>query len=180
MAVLCHWITAVTVIGLFALGLWMTSLNYYDPWYQTAPDIHRSVGILLAMLVAWRLVWKFTGQQPATIPTHRPWERVIAKSTHGLLYVLLLLMFVSGYLITTAEGSALHVFNWFSIPAVTTGSDLDIKNLEDRAGDVHEILAYTIIGLATLHALAALKHHFIDKDITLLRMLGKAPGQEDG
>lgn len=174
MAVLCHWTTAIVVIGLFFLGLWMTGLNYYSPWYKTGPDIHRSLGMLLAILVIWRLVWRLFNMQPNSLPNHQPWEKRAAKVTHLLLYILLFGMFVSGYLITTAEGGALDVFNWFSIPAFITGSGLGVENLEDLAGEVHEIFAYSVMALATLHALAALKHHFWDKDATLLRMFGKA------
>lgn len=173
MAVICHWLAAVAVIGLFVLGLWMTDMTYYDPWYQRAPDIHRSVGIVLAILIVWRLLWRLANIQPSPLPSHKRREQNTARVTHLLLYLLLFGMFFSGYMITTAEGDALDVFNWFSIPAITTGRELGIKNLEDLAGDIHEILAFTLIGLAILHASAALKHHFIDKDRTLLRMLNR-------
>jgi cytochrome b561 len=75
----------------------------------------------------------------------------------------------SGYLISTADGRAVDVFDWFSIPATIHGYD----NQEDIAGLVHLVLAISLISLVTLHAAAALKHHFIDRDRTLLRMSGK-------
>jgi cytochrome b561 len=174
MAVLCHWITAVAVFGLFALGLWMVELNYYSPWYQKAPELHRSVGILLAALVVWRLIWRSFNEQPQSLPNHRPWEKHIAKAMHLLLYLLLFVMFISGYLITTGEGDPLYVFGWIAVPAVISGGEIGVRNLQDLAGDIHEIAAYTLVALATLHALAALKHHFVDKDPTLVRMFGKA------
>lgn len=174
MAILCHWIAAVTVVGLFALGLWMTDLNYYSPWYQKGPDIHRSVGILLALLIVWRLAWRLLNPQPVHLPNHKSWERLLAKLTHLILYVLLFAMFISGYLITTAEGQAIKVFNWFEIPALVTGAEMGISNLEDRAGDIHEVLAFTLIALAGVHAVAAIKHHVIDKDTTLVRMFGRS------
>lgn len=173
MAATGHWITALTVVCLFVLGLWMTDLTYYDPWYKRGPDIHRSVGILLALLIIWRLIWRLNNVQPMPLPNHKRWEKFAAKATHLCLYFLLFAMFFSGYLITTAEGQALNVFNWFSIPAVITGKEVGIDNLEDTAGDVHETVAFILIGLASVHALAALKHHFMDKDQTLMRMLGK-------
>ena len=73
---------------------------------------------------------------------------------------------LSGYLISTADGRAIEVFSWFEVPATLS----DIDGQEDIAGDIHEILAWTLIVLVALHALAALKHHFIDKDTTLKRM----------
>ncbi len=75
----------------------------------------------------------------------------------------------SGYLISTADGRPLEVFGLFEIPALISGID----GQEDRAGEIHLALAYSLMGLTGLHAVAALKHHFIDKDRTLLRILGR-------
>ena len=168
-----HWLTAVVVVGLFCLGWWMVDLTYYSEWYKTAPDIHRSTGILLAMLIVARLFWRLKNLEPESLSTHKGWEIKTAHIVHLLLYAMLFSMFVTGYLISTAKGQAIAVFNWFSIPAMVTGDDLSIKNLEDKVGEIHEILAYILITLASAHALAALKHHFIDKDSTLTRMTGK-------
>jgi len=88
---------------------------------------------------------------------------------HHALYLLVFLIGIRGYLISTADGRALSVFGWFEIPALVTSVD----NLEDRAGDVHYLLAVALMILAGVHALAALKHHFIDRDATLTRMLGR-------
>ncbi|TQV84683.1 cytochrome b [Exilibacterium tricleocarpae] len=166
-AIVLHWLTALTVVGLFALGLWMVDLTYYDAWYQRGPDLHRSIGVLLAAVVILRLLWRLGNPRPTPLPSHRVWEQAVARGVHALFYILLLAMFASGYLITTAKGQGISVFDWFILPATITGID----NLEDIAGDVHEILAFTVIGLGAAHGLAALKHHFIDRDNTLLRML---------
>lgn len=168
-----HWLTAVLIVGLFALGLWMVDLTYYSDWYKTAPHIHRSVGLCLALLITLRIVWRFMNVQPEHLSMHKDWEIKSAHFVHWVLYLGLFSMFISGYLISTAKGQPVDVFNWFSLPAIITGDDLGIKNLEDKVGEIHEILAYILIGFASLHALAAVKHHFIDKDSTLLRMLGK-------
>lgn len=87
---------------------------------------------------------------------------------HGLLYVLLFVAMVSGYLISTADGSAISVFNWFDVPSVTGR----VKGMEDIAGEVHYWTTWAIVVLAVVHALAAIKHHVLDKDDTLRRMLG--------
>jgi cytochrome b561 len=170
---LMHWLTAATVVGLFALGLWMVELSYYDSWYQRAPNIHKSVGVALALVTLIRLVYRFLVPQPGALPGHSLSVRMAAKAAHGALYLLLLVMFISGYLITTAQGDPLVVFGgYLEIPSVFSG----VANLEDRAGEVHEIAAFTLIGLAVLHAAAALKHHFIDRDDTLLRMITRGRG----
>ena len=166
-AILLHWLMAAVIIGLFAVGLWMTDLNYYDPWYKTAPDWHKSVGVMLFGLWLVRLIWRTTNIKPRPLTSHKPWERTLAAVTHVVIYCLILLVVVSGYMISTADGRPLSVFGWFSIPAITTG----IENQEDVAGEFHFYLACSLITLATLHAGAALKHHFLDKDSTLRRMI---------
>jgi len=165
-SVLLHWIMAILIIGLFALGKYMAGLDYYDPWYQKAPDLHRSLGVVAAMLLAFRLGWRLTNPHPE--PIGKPWEKRAAAWLHRLFYGLIAAIAVSGYLITTADNQALSVFGWFEIPATLSG----FENQADAAGAVHEWLANLLITLVVLHSLAALKHHFIDHDPTLRRMLG--------
>jgi cytochrome b561 len=162
-----HWLIAVGVFGLFVLGLWMTGLDYYHAWYRRAPDIHRSVGALLAMVLLFRLFWRLANPTPVAVGRPSTFVSRLAGGAHWLLVLLPLLIVVSGYLISTADGRALAVFDWFEIPALVSGVD----NLEDRAGDVHYVLSLILIVLAAVHALAALKHHFLDHDATLRRMV---------
>ncbi len=164
-SILLHWLVAAAAIGLFGLGLWMVELGYYDPWYQRAPAIHKGIGVLLFAVLLLRLGWKYRNSTPR--PLGRPWEQTSARLVHPLLYLLLLALIASGYLISTADGRAIDVFGLFSVPATLSG----LEHQEDIAGEVHEVLAYALIALTVLHALAALKHHFVDRDATLQRML---------
>lgn len=173
LSILMHWLSAVAVIGLFALGFWMVDLDYYSDWYQTGPHIHESVGILLAVMVVFRIVWKAINTNPHPVGTDL--EKKAAHGVHGVLYLLMLLIFVSGYLITTADGRGIEVFNWFVVPSL--GEFLN--NQEDLAGEVHEIAAYILMGLVVLHAAAAFLHHFVHKDTTLVRMLKPTLTKED-
>ncbi len=170
-AVVLHWLVAVFVVGLFALGLWMVELTYYDAWYRRSTDIHKGVGILLCLVMLARLGWRLVNPRPVPDPTPARLERVAAAVTHVLLYVLLFAVMTAGYLISTADGRAIDVFGLFSVPATIAG----VAGQADIAGDVHRALAIALIVLAGIHSLAALKHHFIDRDRTLLRMLGRAP-----
>lgn len=163
-----HWLVALAVVAMFGLGLWMVELTYYDRWYRDAPALHKAVGVLLFVTVALRLAWRITQPRPAPLASHTPLERRAAALTHGLLYGLLFAVMLSGYLISTADGRAIDVFGWFSVPAAITG----LPRQADLAGDVHLALAITLVSLAAVHALAALKHHFLDRDLTLRRMLG--------
>lgn len=166
-AITVHWLMALTVVALFALGLWMTDLTYYDTWYKTAPHLHKSIGILLALIFLFRIVWRLANQAPDKIPTIPVWELRLAHLVHLALYLLIFSVIVSGYMISTADGRAIDVFNWFSVPAWIT----PVENQEDIAGKFHFYLACALIALAGLHAGAALKHHFYDKDATLRRMI---------
>ena len=166
-AMFMHWLTAITIFGLFGLGLWMTELDYYHAWYKRGPDLHKSIGILLFFITLLRIAWMLLNPKPLP-PAHSPaWERRAAHITHGLLYLLLLAVMLSGYLISTADGRGIGVFGLFEIPALPWAAE----HQEDIAGEIHEILAFSLIGLALLHAGAALKHHFMNRDDTLRRML---------
>jgi cytochrome b561 len=173
-AVAFHWLTALVVPGLFVLGLWMVDLTYYDPWYRRAPAIHKALGVLLFLAVLLRLAWRLANPLPAANLAHAPWERRLAALTHRLLYLLLIAVMLAGYLISTADGRDVDVFGLFSVPATLSG----LENQEDIAGDVHLALAITLLSAAGLHALAALKHHFLDRDRTLLRMFGRGTNGE--
>ncbi|MAK42524.1 MULTISPECIES: cytochrome b [Spongiibacter] len=165
-----HWGMALAIFAMFGLGLWMRDLGYYDTWYQRAPHIHKSIGLILLALLVFRLLWRATNPTPQSPPNSPRWERLSAHLTHYGLYAMLVVMMLAGYLISTADGRAIEVFNWFSVPATVQ----DLPNQEDVAGEIHEILAWAIVLLAGVHALAALKHHFYNRDNTLKKMLGLA------
>lgn len=171
-AIVLHWLVALAVVGLFALGFWMVDLTYYHEWYKQAPDIHRSVGILLFATMVMRVLWRLFNRTPATLPTHSRLEVVAGHLAHFTLYVLIFVAAISGYLISTANGSGISVFDWFSVPSVTG----KVEGMADIAGEVHYYATWALVILAGVHALAAFKHHFFDKDDTLRRMLGTTRG----
>lgn len=167
---LLHWLMAVLIISLFAVGLYMTELEYYDSLYHTLPWWHKSIGLSVMGLLLFRFIWKAINSTPQALSSHKKWEVSLAHIIQKLFYGLILLIGVSGYFISTAKGKGIEFFNLFEVPAITQALE------EDRAdliGEVHEILAITLVVFAVLHAMAALKHHFIDKDETLKRMINK-------
>lgn len=169
-SLILHWGSALVVFGLFGLGLWMRELDYYDTWYHRAPEIHKSIGILLLIALILRVVWRFVSPPPPAPANHGRMTRVGSKLGHLALYALLFAVMIAGYLISTAEGKPISVFGWFDVPATLSG----LPDQADVAGAIHLYLAWALVVLAVLHALAALKHHFIDRDATLTRMLGRA------
>lgn len=160
-----HWLSALTVFSLFGLGFWMVDLTYYSEWYKIAPHWHKSIGLILFALTLFRIIWKILTKAPKI--EGQTWEKTAAEIAHGLLYVLLFATFISGYMISTADGRGIEIFNLFTLP----GLGSIIENQEDIAGEVHFYLTYSLIGLAALHAMAALKHHFVNKDNTLKKMV---------
>ncbi|KGT95572.1 cytochrome B561 [Erwinia typographi] len=165
---LLHWLVALAVYGMFALGLWMVTLGYYDSWYHPAPELHKSIGITLFAVMILRTIWRFISPPPRPLSSYSSLTRVSAVAVHLLLYGILFAIFISGYLISTADGKPIEVFGLLSVPATLEG----FGEQADLAGDIHLWLAWSVVILSVLHGLAALKHHFIDRDITLKRMLG--------
>ncbi|MEC4728221.1 cytochrome b [Shewanella sp. D64] len=165
--ILTHWISAVIVLGLFFAGVWMVELTYYSSWYKAAPDLHKSIGIILFVLTVSRIIWQGVNPKPAPLAEHRNWEVKAGKLAHGSIYLLLLLIMSSGYLISTADGRGISVFNLFEVPSI--GELFDSQ--ADIAGSFHQFAAYCLVGLIVVHMLGALKHHFVDKDLTLIRMI---------
>ncbi len=164
-AKIIHWLSALAIFSLFALGYWMVDLSYYSEWYKVAPHWHKSIGIILFAVTLFRLIWKVISQTPPI--EGATWEKCGAKVAHVLLYLLLFATFISGYMISTADGRGIDIFNLFTLP----GLGSLIENQEDLAGELHFYLTYSLIALALLHAVAALKHHFMNKDNTLKKML---------
>jgi len=167
-SLLLHWGVALTVFAMFAVGLWMVGLNYYHPWRQVVPDLHKSIGITLFVIMLLRVLWRFISPPPPPTPNQGWFIRTAAKLGHLALYILLFAVMISGYFISTAEGDGIVVFGMIKVPALISG----ISGKAELAGTIHLYLAVTLVIMAVLHALAALKHHFIDRDATLVRMLG--------
>lgn len=169
-SMLLHWLVAAVVFGLFALGLWMVGLDYYDTWRKSGPDLHKSIGITLFAIMLIRLVWRLLSPPPAPLASYGKWTRLGAHFGHLFLYVGLFAVMFAGYLISTADGVGIPVFGLFEVPALVSG----LPDQADNAGLVHLYLAWVLVVFAGLHGLAAFKHHFIDRDVTLKRMLGRS------
>lgn len=168
-SVLFHWLTSVLVAVLFPLGLVMVELDYYDSGYQTYPPLHKALGVILLTLTLLRMLWVFLLSKPPKPLPQAKLFKWLAKSVHYLLYLCLLTVLISGYLISTADGRGVDVFGWFSVPAMFDPFD----NQADIAGEIHELAAWSLLLLISLHLAGALKHHLVDKDGTLRRIFGR-------
>lgn len=165
MSLALHWLMALGIFAMYGLGLWIDELDYYDALYQTLPHIHESIGIVLAGILAFRLAWRLIERAPDDTDL-KPLERRAAHLMHWAFYAVIAAVAVSGYLISTADGRPLAVFDWFQVSATISG-----PHQEDLAGEVHEWLANLVMAMAALHGAAALKHHYWDGGRSLRRML---------
>ncbi|PHM30129.1 cytochrome b [Xenorhabdus innexi] len=170
-SVLIHWLIALAVYGMFILGLWMVTLSYYDSWYHRAPELHKSIGFLIFIVMIIRVIWRFISPPPKPLSSYSQLTRISAKLAHFTLFIALFGILFSGYFISTADGQSISVFGWFEIPATLVKQGVQA----DTAGIIHLYLAWLLVILSLLHGLAALKHHFIDRDSTLKRMFGFPP-----
>lgn len=167
-AIILHWLMAISLFSLFGLGLYMVELTYYDAWYKGALDLHKNIGLVLLVVLMLRIVWRLINKVPQNADKSASIVEVkAAHYAHIALYILMTVLMLSGYLISTADGRAIDVFGLISVPALP----FSITNQEDLAGKMHEIVAWSLILLSAGHALAALKHHFISKNNTLIRMI---------
>ena len=128
---------------------------------------HKSVGITILGLALLRVVWRFMNPTPGLPNTLKPYERVLAKVTHVGLYVLLFVMPLTGWMMSSARNFPVSWFNLVQLPDLVGAN----RSLYEALHTTHAILAWLLVAVATLHVLAALKHHFVLKDDTLRRML---------
>jgi cytochrome b561 len=165
-ALTAHWLTVLLLAGSFTLGYVMTDMAI-SPTKLKLFSYHKWIGVTIFGLVALRLLWRLFVTPPALPATMAAWERRLASLTHGLLYALLFAVPLSGWLMSSAKGFQTVYFGVWPIPDLL-GKD---KALAGFFEATHEFLTSVMLGLVALHAVAALKHHFINRDGVLLRML---------
>ena len=161
-----HWVMALAILAMLVIGFKMTDLPISPDKFRIY-GIHKSIGALILITAFLRLFWRFINivpELPADMPT---WQKLGAHGSHVALYIVMFVMPLSGWLMSSAAGFPVSVFGWFLLPNLIAPD----SGLRPIFGFAHEVLAFVIIGLVSLHILAALKHHFIDKDNILRRML---------
>jgi cytochrome b561/polyisoprenoid-binding protein YceI len=159
-----HWVTALIVFTLIPVGLYMGTMAYGPDRLQMVM-MHKSFGFLALFLVIGRIIWRIVTPAPDALSTHAPWERTLAKAAHGFLYLALLGMPLSGWIMSSAGEYPVPFFG-LQMPNLVGKNE----SLGHLAYEVHEYLAFGLIFAIALHVAGAFKHVFIDKDATLARM----------
>lgn len=161
-----HWLIFLLVAALLTVGFLMTGMDASPDKFKIY-GLHKSFGILVLALMALRLGWRLINISPTLPDNMRRIEKLGAHAAHWALYALIIAMPLSGWMMSSASGFPVSVFGLAPLPDLVAAD----KVLKGILCDAHELLAYAIIALVTLHALAALLHHFYHKDNVLRRML---------
>ncbi len=161
-----HWFIAVMILGMFVLG-W-AAVNYpMSPLKLRLFIWHKTLGISLLALVLFRIAWRLANPTPVPPSGMRRWERPLARASHVLLYVVMLAMPLSGWVIHSAANFPLKLYGLVLLPSIAPAD----KALQTQAELVHLTLFWIFVALLLLHVGAALHHHFVYRDDTLTRML---------
>jgi cytochrome b561 len=164
-AISLHWATALLVVIQFGLAeIW----DYFaKPTQDSMQALHMSFGVVLTLVILARLMWRLIpGHQISSLEIG--WVRAASKSTHYLLYALLAAAVALGFAVQWSRGHPVSVFGLFDIPGPFGRLDRPVRR---ELKEIHNYVAWAIISIAALHALAALYHHYVVKDRVLQRML---------
>lgn len=165
-AQLFHWTIVALIITQFTLAQIFDGMKLGKEKIDLIVR-HKEIGMTILMLAVLRLVWRLMNPAPVLPSTLKPYEKMLARATHFLLYFLIFAIPLSGWIMSSAANIPVSYFGVFNFPDLT-GAD---KSLVKTTKTIHEILTISLLVVASLHVLAALKHHFILKDDVLLRML---------
>ncbi|SMP10880.1 cytochrome b [Shimia sagamensis] len=167
MSRLNHWLVAVLMIGMLAGGIYMSQFLPRGPEKQTFMGIHKSIGLVVLILGSWRVYWRL--RQGFLAAVQDGWQTKLAHWAHVILLVGIVVMPMSGVMMSYFGGREIGVFGLFAIPGGP-----EISALKSLGGAVHGIFAKLMIATVLLHILGALKHVVMDKDGTWSRMTGRS------
>lgn len=165
-AKLLHWVIAALIFNQFVLG-WLAVTWRLSPTKIELYVWHKSFGILILTLVLVRIVWRLLNRAPTLPPDTPRAERIAAGVSHALLYVLMVVIPLSGWVINSAGGIPFRVFRLFPLPSIMAAD----KGVEAIAKQVHFALFLVLALVLAVHIAAALRHHFIKRNDVLARML---------
>ena len=162
-----HWLTALLIVSAFAMGLVMTSIPGFSPAKLRYFSWHKWLGVTVFALAVLRVLWRQFNPPPPHLANMPAWQHHAASAVHGLLYVLIFAVPLSGYLYTLSAGVPVVYLGIWPMP-VFMGPNPEWKPV---LREVHFWLDMTLAALVVAHAGAAIKHHVIDRDDVLRRML---------
>jgi cytochrome b561 len=160
-----HWLLALMILGSLAVGLYMTGLPF-SPERLKLYNWHKWAGVTILVLSALRLLWRLTHRPPAS-PPMPAWQLRASLMAHAVLYALFFAVPLAGWAYSSAAGFPVVLFGVLPLPDFVAPD----RALSETLKPVHQWLAYALAAVIVLHVAAALKHHFVDRDGLLLRMM---------
>jgi len=167
-----HWTIGLLVIALLIVGIIMEGMEVSPLKFQIYA-VHKATGILVFTLVLLRIIWLAFNRRPEELKSYTKLEHRVANIVHILLYIAMIGMPLSGWIMSSAANFPVSIFGLFTLPDLVSPNE----DLAELMKQIHMICGYSLIVAVGLHVAGALKHHVIDKDITLRRML---PGYGSG
>jgi cytochrome b561 len=164
-SMLLHWVLALAILTSLAVGWYMSGLSL-SPTKLKLYNWHKWAGMCILILSAARLLWRLTHRPPAD-PPMPAWQSRAAHATHGALYVLFFAVPLAGWAYSSAAGFPIVLFGVLPLPDWVPVD----RELAEQIKPLHKWLAYSLAALVALHVAAAFKHHFVDRDGLLRRML---------
>ncbi len=161
-----HWVLAILILVQFGLGLWMGEVPRADrPYYVS---IHASLGISILLLMALRIIWRLANVVPDDPSTMPAWQSRASQIMHWALYVVIFATILAGWMLVGTHRSPvdIYLFGLIKMPHIMSPG----SPLHEPLEEIHETLAFGLIGLVAVHVLAALHHHFVMRDNILARM----------
>jgi cytochrome b561 len=159
-----HWAMSAIILTLIGVGIYMADLpmdtEEQKQYAYQFFGLHKSFGVVALVLIVLRLIWIRISPAPALPAVFEPKERMITKAVQGLLYILMILVPVSGYLMSNAGGYPINFFGLAELPALIGKS----KELGGIAHEAHEIMGFAMLALIVLHVAGAVKHRLKDKN----------------
>lgn len=166
-----HWTVGLSIIGMLAYGFWLQTLPsgaVRTPFVQ----IHKSIGILVFLAALARIAWRWHEGFPSRIGTHQDWERRAALGLHVFLITATLVMPISGIIRSLAYARPVQVFG---LPVIPKIFETKQETLYWLSSTTHDTMAFLLTAALFIHVGASLKHHFVDGDDTLRRIIGLRP-----
>ncbi len=162
-----HWAVGITIICLLAVGLYMTDLPKGE-WKSELYGYHKLAGTTVFMIAAFRVLWRWMNGMPVPATDYPAWQHTLATAVHYCLLIATVAMPLSGAALSYGHGHPIPILGLFNIGPPAK----EIPWLGDGGSFIHYWAGWALIGIISLHVIGALKHHLMDKDGTLRRMLG--------
>lgn len=168
LSIALHWLVAIGIIGMIFYGQYIEGLpSGPDKWQGIG--LHKSIAMILLALIVVRIVWRIANKLPKPLSNGPKWQERVAIAAHLLLLLGTLIMPVSGLMMSIGGGHSVAIFGW----EIIAGSEDKIKWLGSLGHEMHEWTSKILLGVITLHILAAFKHAIFDRNGTLSRMIGR-------